>query len=279
MASATARQTRVERGLVGGDAHASLRPASAAGQRAPGRRRRAASRAALSRCLLVHVDDLGLAHRRAGAGGDERGRDVAGVLRAGREDGGVHLDAGRDTEDGHAVADDLVRCRGPCRRRRRRGSGRRRAGRARRRRRACRRRSSSRPARRGCSTTVSKPCATARSRAHRVRRGHDRQLVAADARAAPAPAGAVGREGCAPSRARASTTAPSVPLRPTRPPMPAIGLTIRPMRLTRACLRCGALPRPRPPPADGRDHLLELVLGDRRTAARTRSSPRRGGRG
>ena len=77
-----------------------------------------------------------------------------------------------------------------------------------------------------CSTTVSRPCEAATSAP--ISSGAARTCSSGQrpsrASARPARSAAMG---VAP-RARAWSTTPSVPLRPTRPPMPAIGLTIKP---------------------------------------------------
>ena len=214
------RRSAPERGLGG------LHPQPVDAARGP--RRRAASRSRPARAgLLVDVHDLAFAHRGAGAGREERRGDVARVLRAGREDAGVHLHAGRDAEHGSAVADDVVDV---ARRavaageedqvdaaREQLRSGGARVGGARR-----------RPPDVPLQHDRVEAVRDGQIGAHLARRGQD-PSARGSARAGRAPARrGSAATGVAPQPARLGATTPSVPLRPTRPPMPAIGLTIRP---------------------------------------------------
>ena len=172
------------------------------------------------------------AARRCGARGEEGRGDVARALGRRREHARVHLDAGRDAEHRHRARRRRRGCRAPCRRRRRRGSGRRRGARARRPRRACRRPSSAR-ARAGFAAAPRSrsACAAARSApiAPAAATTAGRRAPALEPRQRPTrPLG--GDAASAPScvRAPAGPRRRRVPFSPTRPPMPAIGLTISP---------------------------------------------------
>ena len=259
----------------------SWRPARAAGRRGRGRRRRAAPRRARSRAASSTSATSPSRSARRCPAAEERGGDVAGGLRARREDARVHLHAGRDAEHGtrsptaswmsRAVPSPPAKSISSTPRR----------DAARPRRRACRRRSSPRP-RLGRTTLVVEARAQRRGRRPSRRRGDDPSAVAAPARAARAPARRGRRDGVGPELERAALrSAPSVPFSPTRPPMPAIGLTISPSAdrsRERASLRSSAATSSTARRAM-RDHLVELVLGDherRRERDRVRRRAARG---
>ena len=194
-----------------------------------------------------------------------RPREVAGRLRARREDAGVHLDAGRDAEDrarGSPTTSTMSRVvpSPPAKRIR-----------------STRRRSISRAAARVSSAVVSRSARGRRSTlrleavpdggvaAHRAgRRPRATSSVAVPLEAGERALGPHRRDRlCAElERPRARSRAPSVPLSPTRPPRPGDGIDDQPEpphpRRPRSELRGDVVGRA---PRD-RDHLVELGLGD-----------------
>ena len=64
--------------------------------------------AAFAECVLVDIEDVGRAHARSGAAGQERCSDLPRTLRRAREHARMHLHAGWNPEDRDALADRVV---------------------------------------------------------------------------------------------------------------------------------------------------------------------------